>query len=188
MKKFIFNKFAYSRQLYYQMNSFTGIFQQHFKPPMLLPCIDLSPYPHQILKNPSPLPHRPHVFNTCGKPWSYTCLISIPRELSKILVSNSALCNRGSKRFYLLQKQRGFFIYCIFLFLSSGVYFMSKFFRQNTFFLDLWYTKLFLSSFGTFAYFAEFFFFLICQSIHLTLLNHIITHMPQVLQVLYLNK
>ena len=37
MKKFIFSKFAgfqaYSRQLYYQMNSFTGIFWQHFKLP-----------------------------------------------------------------------------------------------------------------------------------------------------------
>ena len=38
-KKFIFSKFAglqaYSRQLYYQMNFFTGTFRQHFKPPML---------------------------------------------------------------------------------------------------------------------------------------------------------
>ena len=35
VKKFIFSKFAgleaYSRQLYYQMNSFIGIFRQHFK-------------------------------------------------------------------------------------------------------------------------------------------------------------
>ena len=54
VKKFIFSKFgglqAYSRQLYYQMNSFTGIFQQHFKLP---PCFDLSPL-HQILRG-SPL-------------------------------------------------------------------------------------------------------------------------------------
>ena len=48
-KKFIFSKFAglqnYSQQIYYQMNSFTGIFQQQLKspPPMLPPCIDLSP-------------------------------------------------------------------------------------------------------------------------------------------------
>ena len=52
MKKFIFSKFpgsqAYRRELYYQMNSFTGIFRQHFKPPML---------PHQILK-------CPHMFST----------------------------------------------------------------------------------------------------------------------------
>ena len=45
VKKFIFSKFAglqaYSRQLYYQVNSFTGIFQQHLLPPMLPPCIDL---------------------------------------------------------------------------------------------------------------------------------------------------
>ena len=37
MKKFIFSKFGglrtYSRQLYYQMDSFTGIFRQHLKPP-----------------------------------------------------------------------------------------------------------------------------------------------------------
>ena len=36
VKKFIFSKFAglqaYSRQLYYQMNSFTGIFRQYLKP------------------------------------------------------------------------------------------------------------------------------------------------------------
>ena len=31
--------------------SFTGIFRQHFKPPMLPHCIDFSP-PHQILKIP----------------------------------------------------------------------------------------------------------------------------------------
>ena len=57
---------AYSWQLYYQMNSFTGIFWQHFKPPMLPPCIDLNtpPPPHQILKSPPP----PHVLSTCGKP------------------------------------------------------------------------------------------------------------------------
>ena len=67
---FILSIFAslqdYSRQLYYQMNSFTGIFWHHFKTPMLPPCIDLSP-PHQIWKSPL------HVRNTCGKPcrkWS----------------------------------------------------------------------------------------------------------------------
>ena len=46
VKKFIFSKFAglqnYSQQLYYQMNSFIGVFRQHFKPLMLPPCIDLS--------------------------------------------------------------------------------------------------------------------------------------------------
>ena len=49
MRKFIFSKFAglqaYSRQLYYQINSFTGIFWQHFKPPMLPTCFGLSPLP-----------------------------------------------------------------------------------------------------------------------------------------------
>ena len=58
MKKFIFSKFArlqaYRRQLYYQMNSITGIFRQHLKaPPMLLPCIDLSSSLHQISKSPT---------------------------------------------------------------------------------------------------------------------------------------
>ena len=72
VKKFIFSKFAglqaYSQQLYYQMNSFTGIFQQHFKSPMLPPCIDLSS-PNQILKSTPPLMGGtvPHVLNTCGK-------------------------------------------------------------------------------------------------------------------------
>ena len=54
MKKFIFTKFvglkAYSRESYYQMKSFTGILWQHFKPPMLPPCIDLTTS-HQILKS-----------------------------------------------------------------------------------------------------------------------------------------
>ena len=43
VKKFIFSKFAglqnYCQQLYYQMNSFAGIFQQHFKPPPMLPHV-----------------------------------------------------------------------------------------------------------------------------------------------------
>ena len=52
MKKFIFSKFgglqACSRQLYYQMNSFTGIFRQHVKLP---PCP-----PQQIFRTPPPPP------------------------------------------------------------------------------------------------------------------------------------
>ena len=90
-KKFIFSKFSgletYSRQLYYQMNSFTSIFQQHFKPPPHAPpFIDLSPpppHPHQILKSPpSPPPTNgkdtaPHMFSTpVGNPalrfWTLT--------------------------------------------------------------------------------------------------------------------
>ena len=70
VKKFILSKFgglqAYSWQLYYQMNSFTGIFQQqHFKLP---PCFDLSSSPIKLWGAPSP-----YVFNTCGKPccWSF---------------------------------------------------------------------------------------------------------------------
>ena len=76
-----FSKFAglqaYSRQLYYQMNSFTGIFQQHFKPSMLPPCIDLSPTSN-FEEPPTPLPH---VLNTCGKLWNVTA-----NNLTKIYV------------------------------------------------------------------------------------------------------
>ena len=56
---FIFSKFAglqaESRQLYYQMNSFTGIFDSILSPPLLPPCIDVSPPPCSE-------------HNTCGKP------------------------------------------------------------------------------------------------------------------------
>ena len=49
VKKFILSKFAglqaYSQQLFYKMNSNTGIFQQNFKPPMLPPCIGAAPPP-----------------------------------------------------------------------------------------------------------------------------------------------
>ena len=62
VKKFIFSKFAslqaYSLQHYYQINSFTGIFQQHFKAPpsMLSPCIDLSSLPSNFEEPPPPPP------------------------------------------------------------------------------------------------------------------------------------
>ena len=45
---------VYSRQLYYQMNSFRGIFRHHFMLPL---CFDLSP-PPQILRSP-PLTRLP---------------------------------------------------------------------------------------------------------------------------------
>ena len=92
---FILSIFAslqdYSRQLYYQMNSFTGISWHYFKPPMLPPCIDLSPPPppppHQILKSPPT-----HVLNTCGKPWeggesdqTYVYCFSVVTLLSKYI-------------------------------------------------------------------------------------------------------
>ena len=55
MKKFIFSKFggleAYSQQRYYQMNSFTGIFRQHFKLPPYSPHVLTYASPHQILRN-----------------------------------------------------------------------------------------------------------------------------------------
>ena len=53
MKKFIFSKFAglqaNSRQLYYQMKSFTGIFDSILSSPRVL-----TESPHQILKSPPP--------------------------------------------------------------------------------------------------------------------------------------
>ena len=56
---------AYDQEVYLQMNSFTGIFQQHFQPhPMLPPCIDSNPPPpHQILKSP---PCSQHLQETLG--------------------------------------------------------------------------------------------------------------------------
>ena len=57
VKKFIFSKFAdleaYSRQLYYRMNSVTGIYWQYFKPPMVPTCIDLNPSPIKFWRAPS---------------------------------------------------------------------------------------------------------------------------------------
>ena len=81
VKKFIFSKFAvlqaYSWQLYYQVNSFTGILRQHFKPPMLPPCIDLSPpIPVKFWRAPPPNGGGEgggcggDVLNTCGEPWT----------------------------------------------------------------------------------------------------------------------
>ena len=58
LKKFIFSKFgdlqAYSRKLYYQMNSFTGIFWEHFKLPHAPAMFWLEPTPHQIFRSPPP--------------------------------------------------------------------------------------------------------------------------------------
>ena len=55
VKKFIFSTFAclqaYSWWLYYEMNSFTVIFQQHFQPQLWSPMYWLKPLPHQILKS-----------------------------------------------------------------------------------------------------------------------------------------
>ena len=58
---------AYSRQLYYQVNSFTGIFWQHFKPPYAPPMYWLKPPPHRILKSP------PSMFSApVGNPASFS--------------------------------------------------------------------------------------------------------------------
>ena len=62
IETFIFSKFAglpaYNRQLYYQINSTRGIFNRVLSPPpMLPPCIELSPpRPSQILKRIPPPP------------------------------------------------------------------------------------------------------------------------------------
>ena len=62
VKKFIFSKFAslqaYSLQHYYQINSFTGIFQQHFKPPLHAP-------PMYWLKLPPIKFWRAHYYEYC---------------------------------------------------------------------------------------------------------------------------
>ena len=67
VKKFIFSKFAgleaYSRQFYYQINSFTGIFRQHFKLPHASPMCWLKP-PCQILKSPPPSLCSLHLWET----------------------------------------------------------------------------------------------------------------------------
>ena len=89
--KFIFSKFsgfqAYS-QHNKQMNSFTGIFQQHFKPPtMICPC------PHQILKSPPDPPNgggggqNPPMFSTpVGNP--FTCVTVFTCAFCRTKVGN----------------------------------------------------------------------------------------------------
>ena len=57
MKKFIFRKFAgfqaCRRKIYYQINSFTGIFDSILSSPML-PCFDLSSPPSHFEEPPPP--------------------------------------------------------------------------------------------------------------------------------------
>ena len=122
------------------------------------------------------------------KNFSKLCLFNLnSKRVIKDTCKQFCLVQQGLKMFLFITKTKRI-VYLLYLFfLSSRVYFVSTFSRHNTFFLDLWYTKFFLFS-GTFAYFAVFFFFLICLSIHLTLFNHIIMHVPQVLLVFYLNK
>ena len=63
MKKFIFSEFAglqaYSRQLYYQINSTTGIFNRILSPPHAPPYIDLSPPSPSNFEEPPPLFLKP---------------------------------------------------------------------------------------------------------------------------------
>ena len=50
---FLVNLQPCRRQLYYQMNTVSGIFRQHFKPlAMLPPCIDLSSHPSDFEESP----------------------------------------------------------------------------------------------------------------------------------------
>ena len=64
---FLVNLQAYSQQLYYQMNSFTGIFYSILSPPILPPCIDLSPPPSPSnFEEPSPMFSTP-VGNPVGR-------------------------------------------------------------------------------------------------------------------------
>ena len=89
VKKFVFSKFAdlqtYSGQLYWQMNSFTGIFR------LSPPCIDSSrpppPPPPNLKEALSMGGHSPHVLNTCG---NLTVLMTkINFNLLQILAVNS---------------------------------------------------------------------------------------------------
>ena len=61
-----FSKFAglqaYSCQLYLQMNSFTGIFQHHFKPPHAPHVLTQAPPPPSNFEEPPCSQH--HVLNT----------------------------------------------------------------------------------------------------------------------------
>ena len=88
---FILSIFAslqdYSQQLYYQMNSFTGIFWHYFKPPCSPHVLTYAP-PIKFWRAPPPT----HVFNTCGKPWeggesdqTYVYYFSVVTLLSKYI-------------------------------------------------------------------------------------------------------
>ena len=72
--KFIFSNFqTYSRQLYHQINSFTGIFDNILSPPHALPMYWLK-RSHQILNSSPPPPNggshsSTHVLRSCGKAW-----------------------------------------------------------------------------------------------------------------------
>ena len=100
-KRFIFSNFAglqaYRLQHYYQMNSFTGIFQQHFTPPpaplQSSPCIYLRP-PIKFRWATSPLMHSPSMFATpVGKS---TSGLNQASYLGLILVGGLGTCVCGT--------------------------------------------------------------------------------------------
>ena len=89
---------AYSRQLYYQMNSLAGIFWQHFKSPPCSPMYWLKPL-HQILKSlpPSNGGGRgggtgPLMFSTpVGNPewwWCWQSTVKTRKWLGKFIMRN----------------------------------------------------------------------------------------------------
>ena len=94
-------------QLYYRMNSFTGIFQQRFKLP---PCFDVGPHPPSNFDMPLPSQRggggtaSPHVCNTYGKPceevYFFVMVIYILRIWHQI-------CNVTSRRVLVLFIQYG---------------------------------------------------------------------------------
>ena len=101
VKKFIFSKFAglqaYSRQLYYQMNSFTGFFRQHFKPPHAPP---MYWSPHQIFWKPSDTIfniHRKKIFATnfhflMNSPKPITLLLSVTKVFRWCYLNTENFC------------------------------------------------------------------------------------------------
>ena len=105
VKKFIFSKFAglqaYSHQLYYQMNSFTGFFDSILSPPAMLPqCIDLS----------TPLVkywRAPPMFSTpVGNPALYSCLnVEELLAWSRCEIGSLSDCNWSRTQNHLVCKQ-----------------------------------------------------------------------------------
>ena len=106
VKKFIFSKFgglqAYSQQLYYQMNSFTGIFRQHFKLSPCSPMFWLKPPP-----TPSNFEEPPHVRNSCGKPWvCESCSWSVVMCWCAAINCNNKTKNLLEKCYFQLPKDK----------------------------------------------------------------------------------
>ena len=76
-----------------QTNSFTGIFQHCFNPPMLCPCIDSNPL-HQILKSPLMF------WTPVGNPaYIYTCIPTyLPTYLPAYMLHASIQIDRQTDK------------------------------------------------------------------------------------------